>query len=72
MTTNTNTDTNNAPARLVYTTTEVAQMLAMERQWIEKLVNAGKIRALPRAPRQRMRIPAAEVDKMMRYGIPTL
>lgn len=67
MTTDTNT-----PARLVYTTTEVAQMLAMERQWIEKLVNAGRIRALPRAPRQRMRIPATEVERMMRYGIPTL
>lgn len=66
---NTNTNT---PARLVYTTTEVAEMLAMDRKWVERLVNAGKVRALPRAPRQRMRIPAAEVDRMLRYGIPTL
>ena len=67
MTTDTNT-----PARLVYTTTEVAEMLAMDRKWVERLVNAGRIRALPRAPRQRMRIPVSEVDKLMRYGIPTL
>lgn len=60
------------PAPLVYTTTEVASLLALDRKWVERLVNAGKIRALPRAPRQRMRIPATEVDKMMRYGIPTL
>ena len=66
------TDTNTTPARLVYTTTEVAEMLAMDRKWVERLVNAGHIRALPRAPRQRMRIPVSEVDKLIRYGIPTL
>ena len=60
------------PAPLVYTTTEVASLLALDRKWVERLVNAGKIRALPRAPRQRMRIPATEVDRMMRDGIPTL
>ena len=67
MTTDTNT-----PAPLVYTTSEVAALLAMDRKWVERLVNAGHIRALPRAPRQRMRIPVSEVDKLIRYGIPTL
>lgn len=58
--------------RRVFTTTEVGEMMARPRKAIEKAVRAGYIQALPRQPRQHIRISAEEVDRVLREGLPPL